>query len=585
MNRIENNLQSQFLGNLINKNKNTGKFYSALVIHVGGAIGAFGLGVIDTLKQVALAIVKFVTGLAVSPFNFLVAIFSNSSKCLHNWGWTAALNHLHHAIISLTATLAVPVVVLFASPESARNIFYSGDCIQIELKQHNKTLVAENQKLEAEAKKINQEMAKFKLEAKNNENIQIISQKCPSSPPVDNSSPKPENSQSIELSEVKNHNTLLTAENQKLTEKISTIMEEMAKLKLEANNKEMPVLSNTSPLTPVSFDSLPTDPSEPMKRGVAPALPNKPEKLLKSVKSLVTDTKERTPELSLADQINAKMLKLKKVQEQPQAIDNQKQCLLSSLVAALELHRSALKVDELHNSDEEWSEDEGSIEGSDANPLVHKEGIEMQPHVQHAAHPMQDKMAEKELNTLMEEALLEIVSTCPDDVINILYQFIIKIGSKEKEIDKTRFVETLKIIINSNNELNKRAKRKLIYLVEKLINKRPDLNLEDLSRSQLDHLWGSSLSQSFIDLDQSSLDQSFIGQTPSNLSIEQQENFSQSQLFSTSQIHEPILNRSILGQAIQQEQLQGLSQSQNGPVPRSVGKDTGNVKRLAAIFQ
>lgn len=642
MNSIDHNLQSQFLGLLIEKDKQAGKIYSAFIIHVGGAITTFGMGALDTLKQLALTILKFVTGCAVSPFNLLAAIFTNPSNCIQNWGWTAALNHLHHATINLTATFSVPVVTLFASAERAREIFYSADCIQIELmKQHSQSLSAKKQELATKTEELKNkvgELSTLKTDKQSLTNtistlttsLEALKNPKPPETPVNQlQSPQiqqePITHDSCHMSlkekdaeinrlkdEVKNANAAASLKQTSMDELARQV--ELLKVNFEDKNiacinlqveinklnvdistlKEQHTQSSpsTNNSNPPNSNSQNIDSKEPIKKGTPPPPPPKPknqENAQKPAKSLSQNVKDQTPPppipqketgLSLADQINAKMLQLKKANDRP-PINDQKVSLLSSLVAALELHRSAVNEDQ---PDEAWSDDDWK--DTVAIPPADTKGADIKADLKSNVLDAEEKIAEK--SKIWEDALLEIVSTCPDDVVSILYQLINKIGSKEKETDKTFFVETLKVIIENNQELNARTKEKLIRLAGQLINKRPDLQCDDLSKSQFGNLFASSLDQSFIDPTSNSdwpLD-SYPGkilETPLNFGFNVPQNFFQSQIFSDSQIHGPVLNKSILGEAIEKVQFESLSTSQLGP--KTFDIKPGRVARLAARFQ
>lgn len=116
-------LTDKSLSWLIKKNKSHGAAYSFSIVHVLGSGLIVGAGLADTGLQTVLAIVKFITGLGVSPFNFFAKALTGKSF-LKEWGWTMAINHLAHAIKHLLSTFFIAGGNFFVGPEDVHNAFF-----------------------------------------------------------------------------------------------------------------------------------------------------------------------------------------------------------------------------------------------------------------------------------------------------------------------------------------------------------------------------------------------------------------------------------------------------------------------------
>lgn len=108
---------------LIEKKKNHGKVYSLIVVNVFGTGLIVGAGLTDTGIRSLLAIVRLITGCAVTPFNIVIKPFTRKSY-LNDWGWTMAANHLAHAIKNFLNTFFIAGGNLFLGPEKVHKAFF-----------------------------------------------------------------------------------------------------------------------------------------------------------------------------------------------------------------------------------------------------------------------------------------------------------------------------------------------------------------------------------------------------------------------------------------------------------------------------
>lgn len=119
----EFSLTDKLLAKLCEKNKKYGALGSFFVVHIGGSIGTVGAGVCDTLIQLSTAVLKFVTGIFISPFNLIRAPFT-SDRYSEKWGWTMAISHLGHGFKHVFSIIPIFLETLLSGPEDVRKTFF-----------------------------------------------------------------------------------------------------------------------------------------------------------------------------------------------------------------------------------------------------------------------------------------------------------------------------------------------------------------------------------------------------------------------------------------------------------------------------
>lgn len=115
-------LTDRCLSGLENQNKNSGYFYSFTVVHLGGSATTIITGTVDTLVHLAAAIIKFISGFIVSPYNFFAAPHGRIAK---DWNWTASAKHLGAATKHFSCILPIFLTTLFINPKISRELFFN----------------------------------------------------------------------------------------------------------------------------------------------------------------------------------------------------------------------------------------------------------------------------------------------------------------------------------------------------------------------------------------------------------------------------------------------------------------------------
>lgn len=128
-------------------NEKHGNFFSLTVIHIGGSVATLITTLSDTVLQLAASVVKAVSGLFLSPINFVVAPFTNWRVSNH-WGWSMAANHFGQSGKYLLGVITVPLVTLFSTPKDARNMLCKELVVRDELLVVREGVIELQQKLD-----------------------------------------------------------------------------------------------------------------------------------------------------------------------------------------------------------------------------------------------------------------------------------------------------------------------------------------------------------------------------------------------------------------------------------------------------
>lgn len=133
MKLVDISLTNECLHYFEEKDKNSGKLNSFLVVRLGGSLCAAGTAVSDTLIQLAACIVKLTSGGIISPVNLFLVLFTDK-RLSENWDWSMATEHLGQSLKHFTAIFIVPLSNLRSGPAETRRLYFSKQILQDHLK-------------------------------------------------------------------------------------------------------------------------------------------------------------------------------------------------------------------------------------------------------------------------------------------------------------------------------------------------------------------------------------------------------------------------------------------------------------------